>query len=164
MWKEIRISHLDETDGFWRVDAWKTEDDNEEGEVIAYIDDLTGRVLYNDPVARVDAQAQELIQEHIKKIETGVKLTRNSIGSVSVSMKTDIGTLVAEFEPDKFSGSGYDAILTGITLKDREYLDLSTVKADGREVRLYQWSDPYDEDWQIRNTIPKEDLLEAVSA
>ena len=69
-WGEIRCDYLceDRDDRFWRVDAWKTGDDNEEGKVIAYIDDLTFRVLYIDPVARTDEYAQEVIRDKIEEL------------------------------------------------------------------------------------------------
>lgn len=69
-WSEIRCDYLceDRDDRFWRVDAWKTDDDNEEGKVIAYIDDLTLRVLYIDPVARTDEYAQEVIRDRIEEL------------------------------------------------------------------------------------------------
>ena len=58
-WAEIRCNYMDDTDRFWRVDAWKTENDDEEGKVIAYIDDIRGRVLYIDPLASVDETVKE---------------------------------------------------------------------------------------------------------
>lgn len=59
-WAEIRTDYED--DFFRRIDAWKTGDDNEEGEVIALVDMLTGRVIYIDPLARIDKVAQEAIR------------------------------------------------------------------------------------------------------
>ena len=34
-WSEIRINFFDEEEKKWSVDAWETDDDNEEGSVIA---------------------------------------------------------------------------------------------------------------------------------
>lgn len=62
-WAEIRCDYIDINDMFWRVDAWETNNDCEEGKVIAYIDDLTGRVLYADPRAIADEYAQEVVSE-----------------------------------------------------------------------------------------------------
>ena len=68
-WAEVVCDYIDESDGFWRVDAFPTGENiwghEEEGTVIAYIDDLSGRVLYNDPFARTDSMAQAVIQEKI---------------------------------------------------------------------------------------------------
>ena len=67
-WAEIRCNYMDDTDRFWRVDAWKTENESEEGKVIAYIDDIRGRVLYIDPLAGVDETVKELVEEKQKEI------------------------------------------------------------------------------------------------
>ena len=67
-WEEIRCNYINEDDMFWRVDAWKYGE--EEGEIIAYIDDMTCRVIYCDPLARVDEQAQEVINETVIEIQS----------------------------------------------------------------------------------------------
>ena len=68
-WSEIRCDYYNEEDKVWTVDAWVTDDDGEEGKVIAYIDAIKhGRVIYVDLLARVDAYAQEVIQEKLKEI------------------------------------------------------------------------------------------------
>ena len=71
-WSEIRCDYLceDPDDRFWRVDAWKTFDDWEEGVVIAYVDDLTARVVYADPEAREDEYAQAVISGKVNEIKT----------------------------------------------------------------------------------------------
>ena len=68
-WAEIRIDYLDEETNFWSVDAWKTTDDNEDGRVIAYIDNHSGRVVYTDPLARIDKYAQEEIAAKVAEIK-----------------------------------------------------------------------------------------------
>ena len=62
-WAEIRTDFVDDDDNFLRVDAWKTDTGDEEGEVIAYIDTLSGRIIYADPDAITDEYAQEEIME-----------------------------------------------------------------------------------------------------
>jgi len=79
-WKEIRNTNvettLDEkTEGAIKklitIDAWRTDDDNEGGEVIAFVV-LTLRgdvcVIYVNNVARTDFYAQGVIQEARKEI------------------------------------------------------------------------------------------------
>ncbi len=70
-WTEIRCDYIceDSDDQFWRVDAWRTDDENEVGEVIAYIDDLTARVIYCEAIARIDKSAQEIIAEKVDEIQ-----------------------------------------------------------------------------------------------
>jgi hypothetical protein len=71
-WAEIRNDYLCEDDKFWRIDAWETGDDSEDGKVIAYVDDLTGRVLYVNPLAIVDDYAQEVIQETVDDVNKAI--------------------------------------------------------------------------------------------
>ena len=63
-WLEIRCNFFDEEEKIWLVDAWKTGDDNEEGEVIAKISE-DGNVVYLDEEAKADKYAQEVIRERI---------------------------------------------------------------------------------------------------
>ena len=66
VFEEVRCDYMPEDDKFWRVDAWRPG--QEQGEVIAYVDDLTGRVLYNCPDARIDVVAQEEIKAKVGEI------------------------------------------------------------------------------------------------
>lgn len=68
VWSEVRSEFINE-EGFLCIDAWKTADDDEVGKVIAYIDTLGGRIIYVDPVARVDENAQEIIQAKSKEYQ-----------------------------------------------------------------------------------------------
>lgn len=69
-WAEIRCDFFDEEDKCWLVDAWKTGDDNEEGEVIAKISEA-GNVVYLDEEAKDDEYAKEVIGEKLKEINAG---------------------------------------------------------------------------------------------
>lgn len=46
IYSEVKIDHFDDVDNVWCVDAWKTSDDDEEGEVIAKIDGDTYAIEY----------------------------------------------------------------------------------------------------------------------
>lgn len=65
-WSEIRIDFFDTEENRWSVDAWETDDDNEEGSVIAKIDPKTKCVEYLDEDARTDSYAQEEIKEFLE--------------------------------------------------------------------------------------------------
>lgn len=62
IWGEIRNDFIDD-DGIAHIDAWLTDDDNEEGVVIARVNTDTGVVLYLDERAKTDSLAQEMINE-----------------------------------------------------------------------------------------------------
>lgn len=69
-WSEIRIDYIDEEDEFWRVDAWETDNENEEGKVIALIDNRDEhRIVYLNPLARVDEYVKEEISFFVGKLK-----------------------------------------------------------------------------------------------
>lgn len=77
-WSEVKNSYTTEGDGdrgvkkATHIDAWKTDDDNEEGEVIAKVILTTNNdivVVYIDNLARDDEQAQEKINEAVSDFE-----------------------------------------------------------------------------------------------
>lgn len=61
IWGEIRNDFED--GNLTYIDAWMTDDDNENGTVIAKVNTETKEVEYLDDRAKTDSLAQELIQE-----------------------------------------------------------------------------------------------------
>lgn len=68
-WAEIRNNHSD--DKYVYIDAWETDDDNEEGKVVALINIKTKEVGYAVNSARWDDYAQEIINETLSDIDNG---------------------------------------------------------------------------------------------
>ena len=66
-WTDIRCDFFDEEEKRWLVGAWKTGDDNEEGEIIAKISE-SGEVVYLDAEAEDDEYAKEVIDEKLKDL------------------------------------------------------------------------------------------------
>jgi hypothetical protein len=60
IWGEIRTDFED--NGLIHVDAWISDNDNEEGKVIATISVSSGEVTYIDERAKTDPLAQESIE------------------------------------------------------------------------------------------------------
>lgn len=69
-WAEIRNDFVCEDSHKVYIDAWLTEDDNEEGIVIARIDMDTKHIEYFDDDAKTDDYAQEIIKETINELTT----------------------------------------------------------------------------------------------
>ena len=67
-WAEIRNDFVCEDSHKIYIDAWNTDNDNEEGTVIARIDMNTKNIEYFDDDAKVDAYAQEIIKETIMEL------------------------------------------------------------------------------------------------
>ena len=63
---EIRCDFYDNEEEKWFVDAWFTDDDNEEGTVIAKVNYKTKEVEYLDNDAKTDSLAQEVINETLR--------------------------------------------------------------------------------------------------
>ena len=154
-YSEVRCNFLDERDHFWRVDAWETDDEWEEGVVVALIDDWTGRVVYIDNAAIEDDLVQEVIAEKMHKIEENKFLLKDEQGTLTAYYRTAAGRLVAQFEDE--NGLGSDAIYVGVHPVDHEdsYLDLTGVRIetdkeyigeDPYALRLYVFADPSSED------------------
>ena len=61
MWAEIRNDFIDD-DGIIFIDAWRTMDDNEDGEVLATVT-TDGRVEYMNEQAKKDKRVQEAVNE-----------------------------------------------------------------------------------------------------
>ena len=167
-WKEIRCSYLDEADRFWRVDAWETEDDTEPGKVIAYIDDLTRRVLYIDPLARTDSYAQEVISAKLDELKSPVSLEKHKSGTYSLTVETPNGTIIAEAEPGIDNTDECDQIYVGMQLCDDPYVyvDLASVQVvkDNGSIIIHTWDDITDEDYKHAFVIEKEEIDDAIDA
>ena len=67
IWGEIR-NDFEDDDGIVYIDAWLTDDDNEEGKVIAKVNTETKTVEYLDDRAKTDSYAQELIKESLGEL------------------------------------------------------------------------------------------------
>lgn len=67
MWSEIRNNYYDEDEETVYIDAWKTDMDDEEGEVIAKVNARTKTVEYLDENVKTDPYAQEIIRETINE-------------------------------------------------------------------------------------------------
>jgi hypothetical protein len=68
---EIRNDFYDDIEKNVYIDAWFTEDDNEEGVVIAKVNYKTKEIEYLDNDARTDEYAQEIINETLREIDDG---------------------------------------------------------------------------------------------
>ena len=66
-WAEIRCDFYDDEEEKWCVDAWLTDDGDEEGTVIAKIDVENKTVEYLDKDAKTDSYAQEIIKEMLEE-------------------------------------------------------------------------------------------------
>lgn len=57
---EVRCDYLNEEDNWWCIDAWKTSDDNEEGEVVGWVDAVSGNIYYKHETAMCSQKVREV--------------------------------------------------------------------------------------------------------
>lgn len=65
---EVKNNHADKNEIY--IDAWKTDDDTEEGTVIAKVNIKTHDITYLEAAAITDPEVQKLIQEIIASLPT----------------------------------------------------------------------------------------------
>lgn len=164
-WNEIRCTYLNEENMFWSVDAWTSGDDSEECTVIAYIDDITGRIIYNDPVARIDTYAQEVIQNKLREINKLMDIVKKT-ANIEIAINTHHGRLIADLEPDELTGAGYDAIYVGLQPSADPYIycDLAAVRSHKAEniVDILTWQNIWDENYTTKTPIPGSEIQDLV--
>ena len=66
-YNEVKCDYNNQ-EGFWTVDAWKTSDPEEEGKVVAVIEENTCNVYYINALARGSEKVQNAIRERINAI------------------------------------------------------------------------------------------------
>ena len=59
---EVRCDYLNEENGWWCIDAWKTADDNEEGEVVGWVDAVSGNIYYKHETAMCSQKVREVAE------------------------------------------------------------------------------------------------------
>lgn len=72
-YSEVRCDYND-GNGYWTVDAWKNGNDDEEGKVIAVINDTTADVYYIEVEARLSAMVKEIVDAKVKEILSKQKM------------------------------------------------------------------------------------------
>lgn len=70
-YSEVKCNYLND-EGYWCVDAWRTGDGDEEGKVVAVINDKTGDVFYCEPEARLSPMVADAVKQRKELIERNV--------------------------------------------------------------------------------------------
>lgn len=63
-WSEVKCNYVDD-ESICYIDAWK--EGEEQGQTIAWVDMLSGRIIYGCPEAHMDILAQEAIAKSVNK-------------------------------------------------------------------------------------------------
>ena len=130
--------------------VWEIRKDN--AKVAAFVDCLTGRVLYPDRKDEEDPEVAEAVAEALAAVQENpvhVKLP-NRNGIVTLQMRTERGLFEASAEPKDLFDGKKDAMYISFQPSANPYVyaDLLAAKTDGKDVEFYIWSDITDEDYQ----------------
>lgn len=68
---DVRCDYFDPEEKLWYIDAWRTDDGNEEGEVVAKVNPETCAVHFTKDKYRLDIRVQETITDVLKCILQG---------------------------------------------------------------------------------------------
>ena len=152
-------------DSFWKVEA-ETAADNRIS-VVAWIDDITGRVLYNDPRAKTDPFICHIIDQKVRTLMSPLKIEKKS-SCIDIHMPSRHGIMIASFEPDVLSGAGYDAIYIGLMPSEDPYVyfDLAAIRSKHDEdiLDILTWEDICDEDYTTKTPISGSEIDDLIDA
>ena len=139
IWTEVRCTYNNE-EGFWCVDAYMTEDDDEQGQVVAVIDEKTGNVYYINAMARCSKMAQEVINDKISEI-------RKDTNTSKMYCVTYVGLSDSEYDANGHSEVALCATLEEGKAKLKAWRDseIENLKDEGREYEILT-----DEDDEVR--------------
>lgn len=127
VWSEIKSEYINE-EGFLCIDAWKTANDEEEGKVIAYVDTLGGRVIYVDPMARIDENAQEIILAKSREYQKKHPFNVDELEALAED--------VVNFESEEAPADGYSNLeAMGFSEEQMRFFgfDVDTALSEGEE-------------------------------
>ncbi len=104
---EVKNDYLDETDGFWRIDAWETGDYDEEGKVVAYVHDASGDAVITEPLARLSEKVKEAIEDKQREIRAkSVKTVPDDYVCVHIAIEGRYDAYVPRGTVDEMKEAG----------------------------------------------------------
>lgn len=136
-------------DGFWTVDAWRTQDEDEQGKVIAVIHEKTADVYFIESEARISPKAKKAIEDKVSEI----KAARQKAQAYTLFGKDAVKIYfnsMAEKERNKA-----EEVLKGILAKDFQ-TQHRTFDSEEERTAYYSGMDDYD-GWEDFVQISKAD-------
>ena len=84
---EVRCDYLNEVDGWWCVDAWKSIDDDESGESVAWVDAISGNIYYKHETAMCSEMVYNAAKEKQAEVRKEVAQRKGELGE-TIAMLT----------------------------------------------------------------------------
>jgi hypothetical protein len=116
IYTEVRIDF--KCDGFWTIDAWKTEDDNEEGKVVGVIHSSGDYHLF-DMDARICENVADAVNEKVKEIKESQITYDNSAEVVDIYLDPNK-------HPKAFGLKKEELVSAGLSEKNAETFIMTT--------------------------------------
>lgn len=148
-YKEVRCTYYDETDHYWHVDAWRTDDDNEGGRTVAVINDFGG-VFYADPDARLCTRVVECINEKLVEIEDEAVKVQTQPETITITLSESQHPAAFNAKLNDLVNSGLDkdearrVIYAGIEMEVLHSPEFGTFLIESESLEsAYDIVDPY---------------------
>lgn len=84
---EVKCDYLNEEDGWWCIDAWKSADDDEEGEVVGFVDAQSGNIYYKHEKAMSSRMVTEVAEAKQAEVRKENKQRQGQLGE-TIAMLT----------------------------------------------------------------------------
>ena len=143
-------------EGFWTVDAWRKQEEEEQGKVVAVINDKTADVYFIEPEARISPMAMKTIKEKVGEIRNiqGQVQTYTLFGKEAVRIYLDY--------MDGKKGKKTEEAVKAILTKDFQ-TQHRTFTSEGEKTAYYSGMEDYD-GWMDFVHISKDDydLIDSV--
>lgn len=137
---EVRCSYCNE-DGYWTIDAWKTSDNEEEGAVVAVINDKTAEIYYIDALARISKRVQKIIADKVAELKKKNERKDYVLFYCNENMQTDMERYATLADAQAAMQVSFkNSLENNFADRDESYIDYTTA---------YIQSNNYCEIWEI---------------
>lgn len=159
MYQRVEINYFDKQQNCWYVNAWRTDDENEEGKLVALID-TSGECYFIEPDARVCENVQKAVSDKVCEIKKENKTMENKNTEPNGDIKTVISLLtghIAKKVETAFNDNEVQMILIAVEahnlLQEEEY--------DSQDY-IYDINDPHDIVTCVRNGMTAQTIHDLV--
>jgi len=90
VYAEVRCDYYNEQNGWWCIDAWRSADDNEDGEVVGWVDGTSGNIYYKHEKAECSARVREVAEYRQTKVRKDREQKRGEEGETIVMLTAQV--------------------------------------------------------------------------
>lgn len=90
VYAEVRCDYYDESENRWSIDAWTTGEDDEEGEVVGWVDGTSGNIYYKHEKAECSARVREVAEFRQSEVRKDREQKRGEEGETIVMLTSQV--------------------------------------------------------------------------